>query len=489
MSATTSLTQTIAAPFRVRSAWRSLPCGTRLLGLVLLGMLIATGLKADEWPKKIVLHPAAAPQPRLKYQLLPTMYERRPGNAAVFYGRVKAEQTSFFSSEEIWKEIHEAMDAPLSRVGKLKHVRRNHEGAIFLNLERGGQCEDCDWQYPVAEDGFATRLPDAQEKREFARMLQADIRWRVAHCDFDGAIRSLRAGYAMALHTADAPFLVTGLVGAAMCGIMSHDALELIQQPGAPNLYWAFTYLPRPLFDIRQISEGEMGCLDAAFPQLTDSDHSIVDPAYWRRQLEEISEVYLDYLCSGDDERVKFKQELAMRLVRGYPVAKQALTERGWAQSEVEAMPAAQVILLLSAAIYAEYRDDVLTSMTLPYWEARPYLDRFEERLVRDRNAWESPLPLHEALPTMQPARAAFMRQDRQIALLRLLEALRLHGAKGDGLPEKLNAIEVPLPLDPMTGKSFEYQLRDDVALISGPPSFPRLPFQYEVRLATAKPE
>ncbi len=489
MSATTSLTQTIVAPFRVRSAWRSLPCGSWSLGLVLLGMLIATGLKADEWPKKIVLHPAAAPQPRLKYQLLPTMYERRPGNAAVFYGRVKAEQTPFFSSEEIWKEIYEAMDASLSRVGELKHVRRNHEGSIFLNLERGGQCEDCDWQYPVAEDGFATRLPDAQEKREFARMLQADIRWRVAHGDFDGAIRSLRAGYAMALHTADAPFLVTGLVGAAMCGIMSHDALELIQQPGAPNLYWAFTYLPRPLFDIRQISEGEMGCFDAAFPQLTDSDHSIVDPAYWRRQLEEMSDAYLEHLCSGDDERVKFKQQMAMRLVRGYPVAKEALIERGWAQSEVEAMPAAQVILLLSTAIYGEYRDDVLTSMTLPYWEARPYLDRFEERLVRDRNAWESPLPLDEAFPVMQAALAAFMRQDRQIALLRLLEALRLHGVKGDGLPEKLNAIEVPLPLDPMTGKSFEYQLRNDVALITGPPSYARQPFQYEVRLATAKPE
>lgn len=489
MSATMALVQNIAGPSRMVNARPSLICGTWFLGLALLSMMNATAVRADEWPKKIVLHPAAAPQPRLKYQLLPSMYERRPGNAAVFYGRVKVEQTLFFSNEETWKEIHEAMDAPLARVGEMEHVRRNHDGAILLNLERAGQCEDCDWQYPVAEDGFATSLGDAQEKRQFARMLQADIRWRVAHGDFDGAIRSLRTGYAMALHTADAPLLVTGLVGTALSGIMSYDALELIQQPGAPNLYWAFTYLPRPLFDIRQISEGEMGCFDAAFPQLTDSDHTIIDPAYWRRQLEEMSEVYLEYLCSGDAERAKFKQQMAIRLVRGYPVAKRALIERGWDPSEVEAMPAAQVILLLSAAIYGEYRDDVLTSMTLPYWEARPYLDRFEERLVRDRNAWESPLPLDTAFPVMQPARAAFMRQDRQIALLRLLEALRLHGAKGEGLPERLDVIEVPLPLDPMTGKSFEYQLRNDVALISGPPSYARLPFQYEVRLVAAESE
>ena len=45
-------------------------------------------------PVQIVLYPAA-PQPALKYQLLPPIYERRPGNAAVWWNRLPAERTVF----------------------------------------------------------------------------------------------------------------------------------------------------------------------------------------------------------------------------------------------------------------------------------------------------------------------------------------------------------------------------------------------------------
>ncbi len=439
----------------------------------------------DESPTKIVLHPAPAPKPLLKHQLLPTMYERRPGNAAVFYGRVKSEQTLYFSSKDIWKEIYEADDATLSRVGEMKHARLDHKDPKFISLERAGQCETSDWQYPVAEDGFATLLPDAQEKRLFARMLRADIRWRVAHGDFDGALRSLKAGYAMARHTADSPLLVPALIGAAISGIMTDCTLELIQRPEAPNLYWAFTYLPEPFYDSLALFEGEMSCFEAAFPQLTGSDHSIADPGYWRRQLEEMADTYMMHICTTDAERAEFKREMAFRLVRGYPVAKHALIERGWDAQQVAAMPSGQVILLHTAAVYAEYRDGVLASTAFPYWEARPYLGRIDEQFARDRRTWESPLPLERVFPAMHGGRQALMRQDRQIALLRLLESLRLHAADGKaGLPESLDEIEVPLPVDPMTGKPFEYELQDGTAQISGPPTY--RPFRYEVRLATA---
>src|SRR5688500_15841928 len=36
---------------------------------------------------KLILHPAAEPKPALRYHLLPPLLNRKPGNAAVIYGK------------------------------------------------------------------------------------------------------------------------------------------------------------------------------------------------------------------------------------------------------------------------------------------------------------------------------------------------------------------------------------------------------------------
>jgi hypothetical protein len=63
----------------------------------------------------------------------------------------------------------------------------------------------------------------------------------------------------------------------------------------------------------------------------------------------------------------------------------------------------------------------------------------------------------------------ASTRIDRRIAALRCVEALRLHAAAHDGkLPASLADVkEVPIPADPMTGKSFAYKVDGDTATIS----------------------
>ena len=57
----------------------------------------------------------------------------------------------------------------------------------------------------------------------------------------------------------------------------------------------------------------------------------------------------------------------------------------------------------------------------------------------------------------------------RQIALLRHVEALRLHAARHDGkLPARLCDISVPLPEDPFTGKPFDYTVEGTTAHLRG---------------------
>ncbi|MFC1596580.1 hypothetical protein ACFL5Q_01355 [Planctomycetota bacterium] len=468
------------------------PAPTLSLLLAALGVLAAVSWPAghargaEEEPVRIVLHPAPATRPVLKYQLLPTLYERRPGNAVVFYGRVKAEQTAFFNSEEIWENIYEALKAPLEELRDKEHILRAQDGPIFRNLERGAQCESSDWQYPAEEDGFLTLIPDAQQQRQFARLLMADARGRIARGDFDGALRTLKVGYAMVRHSADSPFIVTGLIGVAIGDMMSGCVQELIQQPGAPNLYWSLTYLPDPFFDTRHIFEGEMLAMGYAFPALRNADYSISDPEYWRRQLEEIATLHVQYDQMTPNEQARFQREIALRLLRGYPLAKRALIERGMTPEEVEAMAVGQVVLLHTTQVFDELRDELLKCVLLPYWQAEPYLNEFEERLRGSHRRWEEALPLCDTyFPAVQAGRTAFAKLDRRIAELRVFEALRLYGASHGGrLPERMDDIGVPLPIDPITGKPFEYRLDGNAAHVGGP-SLPGRPCRYEIRLAS----
>jgi hypothetical protein len=67
--------------------------------------------------------------------------------------------------------------------------------------------------------------------------------------------------------------------------------------------------------------------------------------------------------------------------------------------------------------------------------------------------------------------RRAQGRLEQRIALLRHVEALRLYAAAHAGtLPEKLADVEVPLPVDPFTGKAFRYEVKDGVAHLRGSP-------------------
>src|SRR5207253_1633429 len=62
-------------------------------------------------------------------------------------------------------------------------------------------------------------------------------------------------------------------------------------------------------------------------------------------------------------------------------------------------------------------------------------------------------------------------RIEQRIALLRHVEAIRLHAAANDGkLPATLTEIKVPLPDDPFTGKPFRYRLDGATAHLQGTP-------------------
>jgi hypothetical protein len=74
-------------------------------------------------------------------------------------------------------------------------------------------------------------------------------------------------------------------------------------------------------------------------------------------------------------------------------------------------------------------------------------------------------------LPAVSAAKAAEARIERDIAILRVFEAIRLYGAAHGGkLPDKLSDIaEVPIPNDPMNGTAFIYHRIHDTAILESP--------------------
>ena len=453
-------------------------------GFVLTAGAAAQSAGNDEPPAvRFVLYPSAEPRPALKYQFLPGILDRRPGNAAVHYGKVTAEQMAFFTNAELWKNIHKWMNAPLEDLRRDDVYRQTRWGSIYDTLERAARCENCDWDLPIREQLFYTiLLPEVQQTRTFARLLAAKARAEIAEGKFDEAVATLQIGYALGRDVAEAPTLVTGLVGVAICHLMCQQVREFIRQPDAPNLYWALTSLPTPLIDMRKGADAEVESLYLSFPELRHVGHPTQAPEDWQRSFGRLRALAADW---DDDPTLNNPIGWVGRCMKGYPMAKRALIARGLPPEEVEAMPVPQVIAVYSMQTYEELRDDLFKWFHLPYWEARPGMERAEERLRQASVEGREILPVAGSLlPAIIATRGAVARLQREVALLRTLEALRIYGAAHQNrLPGTLaDVTEVPIPDDPITGRPFEYTLQTGTALITGPP-MPGNPLRMEIKL------
>jgi hypothetical protein len=452
--------------------------------------LSATG---DESVRRITIYPAPEPQPALRYQLLPPMLERIPGNAAVHYGKLTAANIRFLSDPQLLETASNWSSTPLANLRR-QEVRasayyrsiRNLPG-LYDQLQRAARCEQCDWQLPIREDGyFSMLLPEVQQTRTLATLLAAKARLEIADGQYEQALRTLQIGYALGRHVAEGQTLINTLVGAAIANLMSGVVLECIQQPDAPNLYWALAMLPQPPIDWQGAIEVELNGVFLHFPFLRELDSSERSAAYWRESLQTLLQE--TGTLAGKNARESSAPWLPLLIgMTEYPAAKRFLLQRGMSHEQVEAMPVAQVILLTAKHRFETVRDEMFKWAFLPYWQAKEGMDRSEQLLRQASSEQVVTSSLCTFLPAIKAVQIASVRLDREIAVLMILEALRMYAAEHNGqLPETLAQLRVPAPIDPVNGQPFGYQLRDGVAVIQGPP-LPGMILHLEVRIA--KPE
>ena len=439
-----------------------------------------------EQPVPFLISARPVPQPSLRFQLLPSVADQRPGNATVWYGKVKAEQNRFFSDRETWDQIHQALDSPLDRMGdfEILNYLAGENNTLFYFLEKGGQCEVCNWQLPIRDGQFyLILLPEIQETRTFARLLAARAKKQIFDRDYDEAIRTLRCGFALGKNVSHSPTIVSGLVGQAIVGMMLEQIELLIQQPDSPNLYWALTSLPANLAAPDMGMRAERDAILLSVPELKKVEQLGGDADYWNQQFDRLMQ-QVDFLGS-QRRRTPLTQEAAARslLVRGYPLARDVLLKRGWNKERIEAMPVAQAVL--AAALYQQQilSDQRLRRYYLSYPEAEA-ARKAAGREGKKINGHPAVLPLDEFFsPAVDAVITVRTRLERRIARLRVFEALRIYAAEHGSLPDNLSDIRsVAIPTDPATGTPFDYQLKEGVAHLWGP-SLPGGPSHFELRL------
>jgi hypothetical protein len=204
------------------------------------------------------------------------------------------------------------------------------------------------------------------------------------------------------------------------------------------------------------------------FPGLDQALKDQLPPERWPQVIEQI--VQVGQLWQPPAATRPSLRDAARQLTEStYPRAKQFLLASGMAKVQVEAMSPEQAVGRYLIETYRSLVEKNWQGWELPYWQAAGYMHRTEDETKREKGTTNN--PLLNTLPAMAHARYALARVDREIAMLRTIEALRDYAARHDGRPpQSLDQItDVPLPIDPFTGRPFGYKVDGQKVVIDAP--------------------
>ena len=223
---------------------------------------------------------------------------------------------------------------------------------------------------------------------------------------------------------------------------MNEQVEAMIQQPDAPNLYWALTDLPRPLLDAEPAVEQESRMIDRMIPWVKRLDGPPMSEAEAQAALDEmrksIDRFASDFSLVKPSELDKVGQ--AFFLLQAHGEAKRGLLARGkYTADQIEAMPQFQVVGLYTYLEYRDSLDDMLKWVHAPNGLRHPGFQKASEKygqaLARlDRVFFRGQLsPLFgigDAIgASVRKVYTVVGRTDRRIAALECVEALRMYAA------------------------------------------------------------
>ena len=161
------------------------------LAVIALGLAsLAHGQQPAANPTQIVLRPAAAPVPSLKYQIVPERRALEQGNAAIFYHRaieLLLQQNSRYqrgnNNDDLFHTDAKLLESwlygpiasvPRDRVNRLLEASR---GSLH-EVELGARRQSCDWGLEQREEGVYLLVEEMQQMRALIRLVSLRHVWR-----------------------------------------------------------------------------------------------------------------------------------------------------------------------------------------------------------------------------------------------------------------------------------------------------------------------
>ena len=445
---------------------------------------------------ELSLYPKAAPDAALEYVLGAPYIDQRPGNGAALYDTALSIMTNVQSQNPSLdgEQIYKWCDIPVDET-PLKDIRSallTFESTIHYT-DLASRCEYCVWEYPVREEGLRCQMPKLIGYRNLARLLILKIRVQMADGDVAGAVDTLRIGMSLGKDVGNGPFVIQGLVGIGIDGMMLKEMRNMVQSPDTPNLYWALTTLPKPLIDMHKAMQVEYSLLYLEMPELRTLEKEV----WSNEQALKLAEKLVSYMGEEDHGGLGnfiAKGGILASAMKSYPDAKKSLLERGMTMAEVEAMTPLQVILIYKNREYRRVCDMQFKWTNLPFWQAREGLKKSDEEAGKHHSMNRYDI-IARILMYTTPAieRISFIRArfERDLSMMQCVEAIRMYAAGNDGrLPKSLGDItEAPVPIDPVYGRAFSYKVAGDKAVLESPApegGSPRDGMRFEITLKKA---
>lgn len=447
-----------------------------------IGMMLAAinGADSASPPKATVIElrltASALPTPALKYRLLPRFIDKSPGNAAPVYLRAMQYMAE---SQTLVPETYEKFTRGLSLSpnelradGAARQVVQNFQKPYEL-IAMGARKEHADWESLIHEnkDIFTIPLPHIQAARHVVRLVALKARLEMADGQFDQAVDTLSVATALCRHVSKEPFLIANLSARSGFSLVLNTIEWGMALPGSQNLYWALTSLPQPLLEWYDAADVETDNIYFYFPELRLRRREQASDEAWSASYDRFLAMTKDHEALRLEEKLKLLADMAPQqiLEEAASVARERLRKRGHNDASIAVMPLKKLAMLDAIEQFDDLRDEYIKTVGLPYWQAASFFPAIEERL---RNESANGSKLSQAMcgliASWTAVRKAEIRTERQVAMLRCVEAIRHYAAThGNQLPAKLDDIQdAPIPLDPATNQPFEYSLGPDGAAV-----------------------
>ena len=424
-------------------------------------------------PIELAISPAPPSVPAFRDRLLPRASDRTPGDAAPIYLRLGAELDEAMRRQLSEKPL-EWLQLPLDKFPTAEaRALVDSFAARLKQIEYGARRRTCDWNYTIPEErgnAFELQLPDIQDMRQWGRLVALKARVEIAEGKFAEAAKTIETGLAFARHVGEGPYYMNALVGIAMAYPMLDRVDEWAGRPGAPSLYWPLTALPRPLIPSRDATENEQKSLDGFIPELDDLDRARTE-GEWSALLARVHAKLAHYqrlIAAGGPGETYDPKPLDLAWFKAN-LLQEARNSAQARPGSTDGQTDDQRIVLHVADRYREFRDDLFKGTYLPITDAGV---TFAEAERKNHALKPTPLGVFARFaPAVIAMRSSESRLDRRVAALRVVEAIRLQAQLDGGrLPDSLDKVKaVPVPLDPTTGRPFEYRHEGDLAILTGP--------------------